>query len=181
MTRTRTHFIGLCVLAAALAGCQNAGEITGGDAALLTGEDSAAFLDRLSGQEYVGENDAMRGVLLLLDGEDKAGTFQERIDLLRQRGLVSSGWDFSADRPVTRGRLAYMLCQATEMPGGVMLTLTGPSERYCHRELRYHGMMGEGSTFSAVTGLEYVSALSRADTYIRTGEVPDKAGSVREY
>ncbi len=166
---------------AAIAGCQNAGVVTGGAQALQGDEDSAIFIDRVASLENVSENDAMRGVLLLLDGEDTAQTFQQRVDLMLQRHLVSPNWDFSADRPITRGRLAYMICQATDMPGGIILTLTGPSQRYCHRELQYRGMMTSGAIFSPVGGLEYVSVLTRADTFIRTGEVPDKAGAIREY
>ena len=181
MRKRLTTWLLLLAAGVAVGGCQNAGMVTGGEQPLVADEDSAFFIDRVADQENVSENDAMRGVLLLLDDQDSAETFQQRVDLMLERGLVSPNWDFSADRPITRGRLAYMICEATNMPGGVILTLTGPSQRYCHRELQFRGMMTSGAIFSPVSGLEYVSVLTRADTFIRTGEVPDKAGSIREY
>jgi hypothetical protein len=170
----------ILVTAVMAAGCGEPGEITGGEVALAADEDSAAFLDRMSSQKTVTENDAARGLLMLTDGEDTAGTFEQRITALQANNIVSDCWDHNADRAVTRGRLAYMLYQATDMPGGVILTVAGPSQRYCLRELQYRGVMGKGAMFVPVTGLEFVSALNRADTYKQTGQVPDQAGSISE-
>lgn len=170
----------LLVVPLAAIGCQGAGQIAGAKATLVDGESCAAFLDRISTQETVSENDACRGLLMLLDGEDPSPTFQRRVESLRGRHIVAAAWDLSAETPVTRGRLAYMIYQATEMSGGVILTVTGPSERYCLRELQYRKVMAAGSLMQPATGLEAVSVLSRADTYIRTGKIPDRAGSIGE-
>jgi len=159
-----------------VAGGCGQGLIANDHTTLVANEDSAAFLDRISSQTHVSENDAMRGLIMLLDGSDRLETFRQRVDELKSRDIVSLNWNVDAARPVTRGRLAYMIYQAARLPGGVMLTLTGPSERYCLRELQYRGLMGEGAAFTPVTGLEFVGVLSAADTYMRTGEVPDKAG-----
>jgi hypothetical protein len=139
-------------------------------------EDSAAFLDRISSQPTVSEDDAARGLLLLLDGEDAAPSFQRRVEALAAKNIVDRRWGYHADRPITKGKLAYMIYQATKIPGGVILMLTGPSRRYCLRELQYRDMMVEGSMFTPVTGLEYVSVLTRADEYRRTGKVPRRTG-----
>ena len=161
-----------------LAGGCGGGMVDNSQAALAANEDSAAFLDRISSQTSVNENDAMRGLVILLDGEDTHGTFGQRVAALRSRQVVSADWNVDAASSLTRGRLAYMIYQATEMPGGVILTLAGPSERYCLRELQYREVMGEGSVFTPVSGLEFVGVLGSADTYIRTGKVLDKAGTV---
>jgi hypothetical protein len=168
----------LMVLPLAAVGCQGAGQVAGGESTLLEGESCAAFLDRMSTQETVSENDACRGLLMLLDGQDGSATFQDRVKSLRERNIVGADWDMNAPTPVTRGRLAYMIYQATEMSGGVILTMTGPSERYCLRELQYRKVMAAGTLMQPATGLECVSVLGRADTYIRTGKVPDQAGSI---
>jgi len=177
----RLEKMALCVIAAAAtlaSGCAHEPVITGPAAALPAGEDSAAFLDRMSSQTAVSENDAMRGILLLLEGKDDARTFQQRVELLRGKGIIDPSWDCNADKPVTKGRFAYMVYQACKFPGGVILTLTGPSERYCLRELRYREVMAEGSAFSQVTGMEFVGVLGRVDVYIRTGQLPSKSGQV---
>ena len=171
--------IAVLLAISAMAGCGGTGgQIADADAALQADEDSAAFLDRISSEPNVSENDAMRGVLLLLEGKDQAGTFRQRAEDLRGRSIVDASWDFDAARPIIKGKLAYMVYQAAKIPGGMMLRLTGPSQRYCLRELQYREVMAEGSTFSNVTGMEFVAVLGRADVYIRTGKVPSKSGQI---
>jgi len=165
------------IAAGGLAGCGAAGtRIANTDAALPANEDSAAFLDRISSQVNVSENDALRGILMLLDGQDQAGTFGQRVEKLAGREVVPASWDFDAARPITRGRLAYMIYQAAKIPGGVTLRLIGPTERYCLRELQYRRMMTRGAPYTPVSGMEFVAVLTRAEMYVRTGKFPSMVG-----
>ena len=66
-----------------------------------------------------------------------------------------------------------MVYQACGLKGGLTLTLTGPSQRYCLKELQYLGLMSEGQVYNGVTGMEYVAILSRADELRQTGQVSD--------
>jgi len=171
---TTTGALAAAILAAALAGCSTGPmRVVGAEASLPAKEASPGFLDRVAAGPNVSENDAMRGLMMLLDGQDTAETFGQRVEKLLGRDVIDSTWDYDAARPITRGKLAYMIYQACGTPGGVMLTLTGPSQRYCLRELQYQGMMGPGTQAGAVTGMEFVAVLNRADTYMRTGEVPE--------
>jgi hypothetical protein len=158
----------------ALAGCgARALQVGGGDAKLVQGEESPDYIDRVQSQKYVSENDAMRGILMLVDGKDEQPDFAARVRSLRDRGIVDGGWRFQADRPVTRGRLAYMVCQALRVRGGVTLTLAGPSQRYCLRELEYQGFFASDIATTQITGGEFVSVLTRADAYKKQRVVPD--------
>jgi hypothetical protein len=159
------------LLVVALAGCST-GTISEGQATLPAEESSAGYVDRLSSQPTVTQNDAFRGALLLLDGEDQAESFKQRVETLRDREMIDQSWDVKASAPITRGQLAYMIYQVTEMQGGVTLLLFGPSQRYCLRELQYAGVIAEGSWFAPVTGMEMVAVLNRADTMIQTGQPP---------
>ena len=165
--------MGLAVLAASMAGCAQAGKITGPDARLPADEESPGFLDRVSSQKMVSENDAMRGVLMLVSGKDEAAAFGDRVARLREMKVVDASWDFAAERPITRGKLAYMLCQALHVQGGVILTLTGPSQRYCVRELAYQGILASDIMTTQISGGEFVAVLGRADAFKKTGEVPE--------
>ncbi len=165
---------------AGLTGCGTTTGITGGQTAGPADENSAEYLDRVSSQTEVSENDALIGMLLLLDGDDQAGTFAKRVASLEQRGIVADSWSHDSARALTRGRLAYMICQACQIKGGIILRLFGPSQRYCLRELQYMEMMGDGMTSSQISGMEMVAVLSRADTYIRTGKVPNRAGEIED-
>jgi hypothetical protein len=165
----------------ALAGCgQQAGHIAQADAALPKDETSPAFLDRVASRPAVCENDAFRGILLLLEEADPAETFQQRVQELIDRQVLPADWDFAADRPITKGKLAYMLYQACNIRGGVTLTLVGPCQRYCLKELQFMGMLSAGLPGTEVTGLEFVAALNRADTYRQTGELPPIMASATE-
>ena len=166
----------LGAVAAALAsGCARSGElrVSGAEAVLTKGEGSPGFFDRVSSQKTVSENDAMRGMLFLLDGEDKAANFRQRVETLTERGVVAASWHHQADRPITRGKLAFMVYQACKVRGGVTLTLFGPTRYYCLRELQYQGMLGKGMMWSNVTGMEFQGAMLRADEYLQNRELPD--------
>lgn len=140
----------------------------------LPAEGSPEYIDRLSTAETVSESDAVRGLILLLDGSDRHADFSARVKALADRGIVNPRWDFQAERDLTRGKLAYMIYQATGIRGGIVLMISGPSQRYCLRELQFHDMMGSGAVYGPVSGMEMVAVLGRADAYRRSGEVPDE-------
>jgi hypothetical protein len=150
--------------------------VTGEGATLPQGENSAAFLDRMSSQDTVTENDAMRGVLML-DGGDKTNTFKQRVDLLVDKKILDPKGSYDASRELSRGKLASMICRACGLSGGLILRLTGPSERYCLRELQYRQMMTQGSASTKVSGMEFASVLTRAEIYKRTRRFPDMVGN----
>jgi hypothetical protein len=169
----------LLILTACAAGCSS-GRIVSGQASLPKDETSAAFLDRAASQRDVTEDDALRGMILLLEEKDDCADFQARVKKLSERGIVWPQWDFVADRPITKGRLAYMVCQACKVQGGLTFTLLGPSERYCLRELQYQKFMVGGLLNTPVSGMEFVAILGRADEYMRTGRVPEVLRSASE-
>jgi len=161
---------------AALGGCAPSQlTVTGEDATLPASENSAAFLDRMSSLDTVTQNDAMRGILML-DGGDKTGTFKQRVDLLIDKKILPAKGSYNASRELSRGQLARMVCSACELSGGLILRLTGPSERYCLRELQYRQMMTQGSASTKVSGMEFASVLTRAEIYKRTRRFPDMVG-----
>jgi len=161
----------------ALGGCASSGlTVAGENATLPKGENSAAFLDRMSSQDTVTENDAMRGILML-DGGDKTGTFKQRVDSLIGKKVLDPKGNYDASRELSRGKLARMICSACGLSGGLILRLTGPSERYCLRELQYRQMMTPGSASTKVSGMEFASVLTRAEIYKRTRRFPDMVGN----
>ena len=147
--------------------------ISGQDTALPSDDGSAAYLDRVSSMSTVSQNDAMRGILMLLDVDDANDTFAQRVEKLTERDVVGLSWRFQADRPITRGQVAYMLYQMLDVPGGVILALTGPSQRYCLKELQYHRIISSGAAFAGISGGEYIAVLGRADAYAQHGDVPE--------
>jgi len=178
MTNTMiTRIVAVLLGTVFLVGCGQ-GTITNGEAQLVSDESSAAFLDRMADQKAVTQNDAMRGMVMLLDGADAFDTFQDRVTYLQSVSVVPTNWNLDASKSLTRGQLAYMTYVASEMSGGVWLVVAGPSQRYCLREMQYRGVMGKGSLWSSVSGMEYVSTMGRAAVYKQEHEVPDAAGDL---
>lgn len=166
----------LSVMAVTLASCGGKGQVLGGDVK-LSAADSAAYLDGISSNPTVTEAEAVKGILLVLAEPQKA-TFAETVAVLRERKIVDANWDFQADRPITKGRVAYMAYQACEIKGGLTLQLAGPSQRYCLKELQYRGLISPGVPYNTVTGMEYLAILGRIDEFRQTGQV--EGASARE-
>jgi hypothetical protein len=164
------------VAVVALSGCGTSQlTVTGGEVTLPAGENSAAFLDRMSSLDTVTQNDALRGILML-DGGDETGTFKQRVDLLIGKKILPARGGYDASRKLTRGQLARMVCNSCELSGGVIMRLTGSSERYCLRELQYRRMMTPGSRSAKISGMEFSSVLTRAAIYKQTKKFPDLVG-----
>ncbi len=164
------------VSAAMLSGC-GASQLTVADekAPLPQAENSAAFLDRMSSLDTVTQNDAMRGILML-EGGDKADTFKQRVDSLIEKKIIPATGSYDPSGVVTRGELARMICCSCKLSGGLILRLTGPSQRYCLRELQYRQMMISSSGSTKISGMEFASVLTRAEIYKRTRRFPDMVG-----
>ncbi|GEM_PF-1240074 len=122
---------------------------------------SASLAYRLSSQTWCSNDEACSMVLLLIDGEDRYQSFVDRRIALDAKGVANASWDIEADEPVTKGTLAYMLCRALGLKGGVMLRLIS-SRRYAYREALHYGLMAKGSAREPLTGPEAVGIIGRA-------------------
>lgn len=163
----------------ALSGCTTyqANAPVGEKGVIPENEDSADFLDRASELPIIDVHNALHGFCLLLEGEDASEDFQSRLDKLTQKGLIPPKRTLSADQALTKGDLAYMAYRACGVKEkGVVLSVFGPSRRYCLRELQYRGMMAPGGESMHVTGMEFAAVITRADTYKRTGLFPNEVG-----
>jgi hypothetical protein len=125
------------------------------------GRDSAQLAYDLSQKTWCSNDDACSMILLLLNGEDPYRNFDERIVALDEKGIADIGWDIEADKPVTKGTLAYMLCRAVDIRGGVMMHLLN-IRRYSYRQAVAEGLMVRGSEFEPLTGPEVVGIMGRA-------------------
>jgi hypothetical protein len=134
------------------------------------------FWHRLTDQPVCSNDEAFHGLLLYLDNEDKAASYEERVQTLKSRKLLLPGFNQPADVAVTRGTLAVALCQALDIKGGVTMRLLGPSDRYSSRELQFMGLFPPGSPQQTFSGNEYVGIIGRIEDYQR-GNAADKPAS----
>jgi hypothetical protein len=129
--------------------------------------DSAEFAQLLTQKPWCSNDDAASMILLLVDGEDFCTSFEQRLVALELKGLADTRWDLKADKPVTNGTLAFMLCRALDIKGGPMMRLF-PCRRYAYREAAYNGIIIRGAEYEPLTGREAVGIMGRAARFNTT-------------
>jgi hypothetical protein len=134
------------------------------------------FWHTLAAKPVTCNDDAFHALLLDLDDTDPNANYAARVTALKSRGLLLPSFNSPADDAVRRGVVAVVLCQAAGIKGGVVMHLTGPSERYCLRELRFMNLMPESSENQTFSGTEFVGVIGRFEDY-RRGNPADMPAS----
>ncbi|MDD4889741.1 MAG: hypothetical protein PHU85_07395 [Phycisphaerae bacterium] len=112
----------------------------------------------------VSQNRAYQAFLMWIDGKDDAKNFGQRIATLQERGVLDASWRHDPVKPLTRGRLASMICRHQHIRSSVALALLGPGERNARRELIFRGVMDSGGgDWDGLAGAEFVNVLKKAD------------------
>lgn len=131
-------------------------------------DDVSAELDfwhTLPDRSAVTNDEGLHGLLLFADGADPARSYEQRVTLLKSRGWLSSDFDEAGNMVMERGTLAKLLSHALEIDGGVMMRLTDKNRRYSTRELVYLGIMGAGTEQQALSGIDYIGVISKAQDW----------------
>lgn len=133
-------------------------------------EVDAFWHDHLPEQAMVTTAEAYRAVLLLADGEERFHGYASREQELKSRGYVRDAWGLHRDAAIDRGSVAFMVCKAIELRGGVNMRTLGElgvgDRRYAVRELAYRDMMPPGASYRYMTGGELLDLLLEADRYM---------------
>jgi hypothetical protein len=146
------------VLAAVLAVCGSARADT-------PGANDAEFFMMLNYKKAAMLPDGYRAVAILARGLDDLKDPAKCRDYLVEKKIARSSWGNDPKEPLTKGRLAYMVCQALGIKGGLIMRLTGPTERYCLLECAYLEFIINGADYQNCTGGELTSVIDRADAY----------------
>jgi hypothetical protein len=125
------------------------------------------FWHTLAAKPVTCNDDAFHALLLDLDDTDPNPDYAARVAALKSRSLLLPSFDSPANDAVRRGVVAVVLCQAAGIKGGVVMHLTGPSERYCLRELRFMNLMPESSPNQTFSGTEFVGVIGRFEDFRR--------------
>ena len=133
MRHSRTHSEPLATLVlagalvAAAAGCQSARVEQPLTASLAADapDTRVEFWHQLSSQPITSNDDAFHALLLYFNGNDPAAEFAERVERLKQRGMLPRDFAAPADEAVDRGTLAFAISKALEIKGGATMRLFG--------------------------------------------------------
>jgi hypothetical protein len=133
------------------------------------------FWHTLPERSAVANDEGLHGLFILADGSDPHTAYDARVADARARGWVGSSWNEPAGLAMQRGTLAAAVARIVELRGGVMYSLF-PGPRYATRELISRGMIPPGSSENqAITGLEYLGVIGRAQDVITMREAQQAA------
>ena len=128
------------------------------------------FWHTLPERSAVANDEGLHGLFILADGSDPHSTYEARVADARARGWIGSSWNEPANLAMQRGTLAAAVAKIVQLRGGVMYSLL-PGPRYATRELISRGMIPPGSSENqAITGLEYLGVIGRAQDVITMRE-----------
>jgi hypothetical protein len=157
----------IAILALAVAACA---PLLAQDKPAPAGKESrTAYLRRIFEKDRATYGDACRAVLSLLKDEHTDADFAAVSGDLSGRGIVSADWNLQEKSLLTKGTLAYMLCQALELKGGLTTRLFGMSRRYALRECQHRGLLAGGVTDEYVSGREMIDAVTNATVHKEQG------------
>ncbi|MBY0309004.1 MAG: hypothetical protein K2Q09_09705 [Phycisphaerales bacterium] len=138
---------------------------TSSDAADMTRD--IAFWHRLPERSAVSNNEGIHGLLVLAFDQDPTSSYDGRVKLAKEKGLLPPGFSEPGNATMTRGTLAYALARHAGVEGGVMMRISKGSSRYATRELVFLGILPQGSTENqSISGLDFVGVVSKAQDYI---------------
>lgn len=124
------------------------------------------FWHSLPERRMVSNDEAFRGVLLVMDGQDEAD-YAARISNLKNRGWLPQSFDEPGNLAVSRGHLAVVLAHAIELRGGLTMMVLGPTPRYATREMQYVGLYPPSSPHQTFTGDDFMAVMGRIEDYQR--------------
>lgn len=129
--------------------------------------DEAGFQAHLADVPVVTVDEACRAILILADGRETTKNWSDRSQELLRRGWIRREWNLKPGNIVDRGTVAYMVCKACRIQGGVNRLILGSwglgDRRYAYRELVYRDLMSPGTEWQYLTGGQMVALLGKAD------------------
>ncbi len=138
-------------------------------------EAQMAFWHTLGERGLASNDEAFHGVLLYLDGESEAMSYEQRVAILKERDILPASFDRPADEALTRGTLAIIVSRVAEIRGGIFMRLFPDSARYATRELQFMGLYPRSSHNQAFSGAEFLGIMGRLEDYQRIQPVPPAA------
>lgn len=132
---------------------------------------ATGWLRSLSEKDTATFADGLRAVAMLTDEELVTQPWTTLKGRLMERGIVPAEWNYLPASGLTKGHLSYILVEALNIEGGVMLHILPNWRRYAFRECRYVGLVVGNFHEESVSGPDLLGVLGKADIYLREGNL----------
>jgi hypothetical protein len=160
--------LGFCLSALILSGCNQAHSEPMSKEMMANDPDSQInFWQSLNDIPVCSNDAAFHGLLLYFYNTDENADYTGRVQTLKSHKMLPNDFNEPADMGIKRGTLAYALCQALGIKGGVTMRVLGPNGRYAVRELQFMNLYPSGSQQQTFSGTEYVGIMGRIEDFQR--------------
>ena len=149
-----------------LAGCGLTDRTTVDQSAVVqwpSSNDSLDFWDTLESQSVTTNDDALHGLLLLVQAEPEPANWDERVAAAQRRGWLSSATTLKANESARVGTIAVCICHILDVQGGLSMRLFGKIPRYSTRELVHMGLLPGITENEALTGSEFLALIAATE------------------
>ena len=136
-----------------------------------TADESLDFLDALDTQPITTNDDALHGLLILVDYQPAPDSWKGRAE-----AAVTLGWLTERHIPANPnesarvGMIAVCICHVLDVRGGLSMRLAGRTPRYCTRELVHMGLIPGITENEALSGSEFLALLAATEQKLREQE-----------
>ena len=130
-------------------------------------KDSAQFefWRRVNAAPIACYDDVFHGLLLYLNEKDPATEYAGRVRVLKEQGMIPTGFDRPPDEAVSRGILAMAVTRILNIKGGMMMHLTGDNPRYSLLELQDMDLFPPSSGNQTFSGAAFVGIIGKMHDY----------------
>ncbi len=134
--------------------------------------------------------DGCRAFSCFVDVPAEKMTFEEVVAELEEKEIVEKGWKYNAEKPLTCGMMAYMLCKILKIKGGLTMRVIditkrfalpdiGMGKRYAYLEIQRMGLLPSGKK-KPIKGHDLLAVLYRLEQYIKMEEMEKKREEVKK-
>lgn len=149
----------------------------------LSGSDPEAqlnFWSTLSDEHLASNDQAIRALLLYMDGKDDAPDYAARVATMKSRKLLPASFDEPGDAAARKGTLAVAIMKILHQKGGLTTRLFGDSARYSTRELMFLNIYPPSTPNQVISGNQLVGIIGQVEDFQRGSALTAPAGSTPE-
>ncbi len=139
--------------------------------------------------------DGCRAISYFVDVPENTMTFEELVLELKKKGIIRRRWKYKAEKPLTRGIMAYMVCRVLNIKGGLTMRALdgierftslirkklkikgdfalpdfGMNKRYAYLELQNMVLVPTGYKKTFLTGHDLLALMYRIEQHIKMKE-----------